>query len=419
MTSFRPGRFLGVTAGAVVILGLGVYGPATLLGPLPAVHATVITPPAAAADTPAPVLPAAGASALVVTAPTDTEPLALAGTAEPVPMASAAKLITALVVLDAKPLEIDGTGPAITISTSDYQDYLDYAAAGARTVAVFPGETWTERELLQALILGSSNNHADTIARWAFGSPRAYLDTANAWLEKQGLDNTHVVDTNGLHDESAGTAADLAILAGLAGTHPLVAELLAKPTAALAGLRGVDNTTEFQAADGITGVSRSYTDAAGVCYLFTATVGDGDRVFRFAGAFLGEPDYETLHADLEALMAGAEAGVRERPILAAGDAYATFEAPWGDTARGVVGASKTRFGWQTAAPGDAEVSLDTFATGRAGQAIGKVVARTGSPSGGDTVSSRLVLDSALNDPGPGWRLLNPIPVIAALLAAQH
>ncbi|MGO4691910.1 D-alanyl-D-alanine carboxypeptidase family protein [Glaciibacter sp. 2TAF33] len=418
MSRFRPGRFFGVTAGALAILALGVYGPATLLGPLPVVRATILTPAAAPANPSPPALPSTGASAVIpleTAGRTDAAPLAVAGNADPMPMASAAKLVTALVVLDAKPLETGRTGPSMTITAEDYQGYLDYANEDARTVAVFQGETWTERELLQALILGSSNNHADTIARWAFGSMGAYLDAAAAWLAEHKLTGTHVADANGLHDASAGTAPDLARLAGIAITTPAIAELLANPSSALADRRGVENTTAYLPELGLTGISRSYTDAAGVCFLFTGQVGEGDGAYRFAGALLGEPDYDTLSADLTALMESAVAGVHNLDVLSEGDAFVRFESAWGQTANGVVGVSKSRYGWQAAGATDADVHLEPFSTRGGGSPVGRVAVT----AAGDSVSSALVLDRGISDPGPGWRLLNPVPVISAWIDSGH
>jgi len=34
---------------------------------------------------------------------------------------------------------------------------------------------------------------------------------------------------------------------------------------------------------------------------------------------------------------------------------------------------------------------------------------------GEAVTSPLVLDATISAPGPGWRLLNPVPMISALL----
>ena len=433
MSRFRPARVISATVGALVILAVGIYGPATLLGPLPSATATLVTPAAGDAVPFPPVLPATGGSAVIglatvtpdpaapatttvdTTALATTLPLAVAGSAEPLPMAAATKIVTALVVLDAKPLALGETGPQVPITAADYQDYLDYYSTGNRAVIVFPGELWTEAELLQAMILGSSNNHADTLARWAFGSVDAYTAAANAWLAEQGLAGTRVADATGLSDDSAGTASDLARLAGLAAADPVIGAILSQPASALVGQRGVDNTTAFLPEAGVTGISRSYTDGAGVCFLFTAQVQGADSVYTFAGALIGEPDNETLTADVTALMESARAGVRDLPTLAQGDAYVKFNTPWGAEASGTVRTATTTYGWQAQVPGDADVTVEKLATGRAGKTVGRVTVE----AGGADVTSTLVLDRTISPPGLGWRLLNPVPMISALIAANR
>jgi D-alanyl-D-alanine carboxypeptidase (penicillin-binding protein 5/6) len=439
MSRFRPLRVIGATVGALVILSVGVYGPATLLGPLPAATATVVTPAAGEAVPFPPVLPATGGSAVIglatvtpdpaaaetsetpvapvldAAALATTQPLAVAGTADPLPMAAATKIVTALVVLDAKPLAPGDTGPQVPITAADYQNYIDYGNSGARTVVVFPGELWNETELLQAMILGSSNNHADTLARWAFGSLDAYTAAANAWLAEQGLDGTSVADATGLSDDSVGTATDLARLAGLAAADPVIGAILSQPASALVGQRGVDNTTAFLPEEGVTGITRSYTDGAGVCFLFTGQVQGPDSVYTFAGALLGEPDYDTLTSDVTALMESARAGVRELPTLAQGDAYVEFSTPWGAEASGTVRTATTTFGWQAQAPGEVEVTVEPLSTGRAGKTVGRVTVE----AGGADVTSTLVLDRTISAPVLGWRLLHPVPMITALVAANR
>ena len=432
MSSFRPGRMVGILVGTMVILGLGVFGPATLLGPLPSVSIKRLTPTGVDAFATTPVLSQNGASAIAVLSATTSDasgttstglkssdsaseavpvPLAVAGSSEPLPMASIAKVVTALVVLDAQPFEPAEDGPTVTLTAADFQSYLDYDLAGARSVTVFADEQWSERELLQAMLLGSSNNHADTLATWAFGSLEAYVVAANAWLASNGLSSTTVVDATGLHDASAGTATDLAHLAGLAATDPIVSSILDRPSSALADRRGVENTTAYLPEEGITGVSRSYTDAAGVCFLFTATISEGDSNFTFSGAFVGEPTYDALTADLSALMVSARAGVGPLPVLAAGDAYASFESAWGDTGSAVVGRSRTRYAWQAAKPDAATVTIDSFATARSGTNVGRVTLSVA----GESLSAALKLDDRISDPGLGWRLLHPIPMVTALL----
>jgi len=424
MSRFRPGRFIGVMVGTVAILAIGVYGPLTLLGPLPSATATLLPPPASAATVSPPVLPGAGSSAVtaltvddsgaIVVPTVPVTPMAAAGSTTPLPLAAIAKVITALVVLDANPVEVGDPGPAVTLSTADYQSYLDYTAQGSRAVTVFAGEVWSEQELLQAMLLGSSNNHADTIARWAFGSVDAYVEAANAWLAKQGFDHTAVVDATGLHDASAGTGTDLAALAGLAAGDPVIAAILASPASALADRRGIDNTTAYLPELGITGISRSYTDAAGVCFLFTARVESGDQTFAFAGAFVGEPDYNSLDADLAALMTSATDGVTELPILNQGDAYVKLSTAWGATSSATVGRSKNAFAWQAAPPVEPSIDLDPVTTGRAGTIVGRVTV----DSTAGEASSTLKLDRTISAPGAGWRLLHPVPLITALLDSR-
>ena len=58
-----PGRVIGIAVGTLAILAVGVYGPAMLLGPLPAVSVRVDEAQAAAAEPAAVVLPDDGASA--------------------------------------------------------------------------------------------------------------------------------------------------------------------------------------------------------------------------------------------------------------------------------------------------------------------------------------------------------------------
>ncbi|PJJ63530.1 D-alanyl-D-alanine carboxypeptidase family protein [Compostimonas suwonensis] len=415
MTTTRAGRTIGIIIGTLAILAVGVYGPATLLGPLPAVSATPITPPASQTQLSPPVMPAEGASAVTLTAGgTDAAPLAVAGVPDAVPIASIAKIVTALVVLDAKPVEPGRTGPAITITNDDYQSYIGYSADDARAVIVFAGEVWTEREMLQAMLLGSSNNHADSLARWAYGSVDGFLEAANAWLTKNGLTTIHLADATGLSEQSVGTASDLARLAALAMGDPTIAEILANPTSALVNNRGVENTTAYLDDQGITGISRSYTDAAGVCFLFAATVPTQTASLTFYGAFVREPDYDTLTSDLEALMASATAGISDVAVVEEGTPYVTFTALWGDTASGVASLSKVEPSWTTKEL-TASVTTEEFSTGVTGRKVGRVSFETGDGE----FSVPLELDRAIRDPGPGWRLLNPIPVIGALIDSQQ
>ncbi|RWZ51927.1 hypothetical protein ELQ90_07575 [Labedella phragmitis] len=400
------GRGIGIAAGTLAILAVGLYGPATLLGPLPDATATAIEPPAEAGS--APVLPETGASA--VTEGAEAPAMALSGDTEPVPMAAATKVVTALVVLDAHPLAADEEGDVVPITSSDFLSYRDYRAAGARTVTVYTDDEWTERGMLQALLLGSSNNHADTLARWAFGSVDDYLVAARAWLDERGLRGIRVADATGLSSESVGTAADLAAVSALALTDPAVDSILASEVTGLPSRRGIENTTTYLPDLGVTGVSRSYTDAAGICLLFRLSVDVGEETYDLYGAFLRQPDWETLEATVTALAQQAGTAVVDAPLVAEGTPLVRFETEWGETVTASVGASVTRPRW-LAAPPTIETTLEPLVAGSPGRVVGSATIS----AGGRTTTAPLKLDERLDDPGVLWRISHPIPVIAAFL----
>jgi D-alanyl-D-alanine carboxypeptidase (penicillin-binding protein 5/6) len=401
------GRAIGVTVGAVAILGIGLYGPATLLGPLPAATARQLAVPTVAAN--APVLPAEGASAL--TESPDALPLAIGGDDSPVPMAAATKVITALVVLHAEPLQADQEGDVVPITSEDYLSYIDYQAAGTRTVTVYTEDHWTERGMLQALLLGSSNNHADTIARWAFGSVEEYLVAARSWLDDRGLTDVTVADATGLSEESAGTAADMAALAALALANPAVDSILSSEVTGLPARRGIENTTTYLPELGITGVTRSYTDAAGICLLFRVSVEVGESTYHAYGAFLRQPDWDALEAAVRALAEQAAAAVADVPLVEEGTPLVTVATPWGETVTASAGASVTEPRWVSAEP-VVETTIERLTPAPPGATIGSAEITAGDRS----VTTPLKLDERLHDPGVLWRLSHPVPVLSALLA---
>jgi D-alanyl-D-alanine carboxypeptidase (penicillin-binding protein 5/6) len=400
------GRGIGIAAGTLAILAVGLYGPATLLGPLPEATATAIEPTAEAGS--APILPETGASA--VTEGPEAPTMALAGDTEPVPMAAATKVVTALVVLDAHPLATDDEGEVVPITSADFMSYRDYRAAGARTVTVYTDDAWTERGMLQALLLGSSNNHADTLARWAFGSVDEYLVAARAWLDERGLRGIIVADATGLSSESIGTASDLAAVSALALTDPAITSILASDVTGLPSRRGIENTTTYLPDLGITGVSRSYTDAAGICLLFRLSVDVGDETYDLYGAFLRQPDWDTLEAAITSLAEQAGTAVVDAPLVPEGTPVVRFETEWGETVTASVGASVTSPRW-LAAPPAIETTLEPLVAGSPGRVVGSATIS----AGGRTTTAPLKLDERLDDAGVLWRISHPIPVIAAFV----
>jgi D-alanyl-D-alanine carboxypeptidase (penicillin-binding protein 5/6) len=407
-----PARVIGIAVGTLAILAVGVYGPAMLLGPLPAVTVRVDEAQAAAAEPAVVVLPDDGASAVAILAESgEAELVASFADDAPAPIGGAAKLVTALVTVDSLPLEEGTGGPDIRIGAADYSAYLKYQAEGSRALAVSPGETWNERDVLRALVLASSNNHADTLATWSFGSVENYVREANGWLEEQGFATLRVADATGLSGENVGTAAELARLAGLVLADPTLGPMFLVGEGPLAADdRRIPDVIAHLGGDGIRAMSRSYTDEAALSFVFTAEIEVGDQTRRLVGAMTGVDDYETLDPAVLAVVESMQAASAPIEIIAAGASYGEVQAAWGERARLVASAARTDAAFGVA-PDDASVAVEPFTTAAAGRQVGTVTVRLGERD----VSSALELDAAIRDPGPVWRLTHPGELIGAFL----
>src|SRR6218665_470025 len=403
-------RVISITLGTIGILGISVYVPAMLLAPLPPV--TLQVNPAdnasSAAGHPDLVLPGTGANAMNLLERTATTPIATSGDQKPVVIGGAAKFVTALVVLETKPL--DGTPRLLTSSADDHNSYLQYQAAGARVLPVSLGETWSEQDALTALLLGSSNNHADALARWAFGSVETYVAKANEWLAAHQF-NLRVDDATGLSPKNTGTAWEVTQLAGRLLANPSVAAMYAPTGRQVAGARAIPDVIAHLADAGVRTLARSFTDQGGLGLVFTypipATAAAPARTF--IGTMLMMPDYATLDAAVLALVGSIPAASQPAQVIRQGEVYGTVTSVWGQHATLVAQATQTSSQWGLTAH-TRSITLDTFSTAETGKVVGKITVKT------DTdVSSALGLGSAITDPGPLWRLTHPVELFTLMI----
>ncbi|MET4157887.1 hypothetical protein [Agromyces sp. PvR057] len=412
-----PARALGIVVGAIAILGICVYAPAMLLGPLPEVSVQTVAGAATLPQSTPLALPEAGASALAVVGEDATTVLATAGESGAVPMGGAAKLVTLLATLDSLPLPApgEGEGPMIKIGPADYTDYLRYESEGSRAVQVSPGDSWSERDVARAILLTSSNNHADTLARWAFGSVDAYVAGANAWLAEQGFGTIRVADATGLSSENVGSAEELAELTALVLANPSLAAMLEQPDKTVLGAHAAPDLVDRAGDDGVREITRSYTDQAGLSSVFSTEVRvDGAaEPRRVIGVMLLMPDYETLDPAVAASVASVNAAAAPVTVIAEGTAYATASSAWGASSDVVATVSRSESPWG-ASIDDASVAVDPFTTSSDARDVGRVTVSTG----GDAVSSPLRLSKEIRDPGPIWRLTHPFAVIGAFVESQ-
>ena len=116
----------------------------------------------------------------------------ISGSTASVPIASLAKMMTVYVVLEDHPLNGTTTGPSITVTAAQAAAYASEAANRDSVLQVTAGETLTEKQALEALLIASADNIADLLAQWDAGSTAAFVTKMNTTAHTLGMDHTNV-----------------------------------------------------------------------------------------------------------------------------------------------------------------------------------------------------------------------------------
>ncbi|MEO6740522.1 MAG: D-alanyl-D-alanine carboxypeptidase family protein [Chthoniobacteraceae bacterium] len=137
--------------------------------------------------------------------------------------ASATKILTALLVLEQGDLDRH-----VTIQPEDTK--VEPSALEFK-----PGEEYTRRQLLFALLLKSANDVALALARDNAGNVTAFCEKMNRRAEELGAKGSHFTNPHGLHNpHHFTTARDLALIARFAMQQPLFREIVATPQIGMA-----------------------------------------------------------------------------------------------------------------------------------------------------------------------------------------
>src|SRR5690348_16380788 len=200
----------GRIAIGLVVLVAAVLG-INYLRPIPEVTASASVPAQKTTPGTPPLLPwpSAGSAAVGVSG---LGKLADSGNESPLPTASVAKVMSAMVVMHDKPFPLGQTGGSITITDVDVQAYQNDKAQGQSFVAVQAGEVLSEYQALQAMLIPSGNNIAETLARWDAGSVPAFVDKMNQRARSLGLTRTSFADPAGSSAQTVSTPSDLMAL---------------------------------------------------------------------------------------------------------------------------------------------------------------------------------------------------------------
>lgn len=213
---------------------------------------------------------------------------------KPVPVASLAKVITALAILKQKPLNPGEQGPLLTLGEEDVESYNKHLQKDGSVTLVEVGEQITQYEAMLAMMLPSSNNMSESLARWAFGSEEAYVKYANKMVKDLGLTNTTVADASGFSPLTVSTADDMVKLGIIYMQNPVLKQIALMPEAKIPVAGIIPNYNSPLNKDGVVGIKVGYTDEAGRSFLVASLRKDGSVT---AAAALGAPDLRTAMAD--------------------------------------------------------------------------------------------------------------------------
>ena len=204
------------------------------------------------------------------------------------PTASTAKTIAALAILQVKPIVDINDSSEITLGSYDVSRYEYYINNNGSNTKVALGENISEYQALEAIMLPSSNNMADSLAVWAFGSLDNYRSYATKMLKGWGLRDTTIgVDACGFDPSTTSTAHDLAMIGLKALEDPTLSSIINKSSATIPVAGAIYNTNKLLNGDDIIGVKTGETDQAGGVFILGAKVKKGNQFEYVTVAAMG------------------------------------------------------------------------------------------------------------------------------------
>lgn len=330
------------------------------------------------------------------------------GKQQPVPTASTAKMITALVVLQQKPLKAGGQGPTITLTANDVAIYNAYMAHDGSLVKVQAGEQISEYQMLEAMLLPSANNIADSLAIWAFGSLKNYSQAANQYLEDQGLVESHVgSDASGFNPSTTSTAEDLARIGELVMQDPVLAQIVGQPSVGnFPVVNNIKNVNFLLGTSNIIGVKTGNTDQAGGVYVSASRVKPNGKPVTIVTALAGSPTLFQSLKDSLTLVQSSQANFKSVKAVTGNSVVATYKQPWGGSIKAVATKDLSLSAWSGSTI-TTKARLQPVKVGdQAGQAVGSLVIPKSAYN--SELSAPVKLQAAPTKPSAWWRLTHPL-----------
>ncbi|MFC8885914.1 D-alanyl-D-alanine carboxypeptidase family protein, partial [Streptomyces cinereoruber] len=324
------------------------------------------------------------------------------GPQKPAPIASVTKTMTAYVILRDHPLKGKEKGPEIEI---DKKAAEQGKAEHESTAAVQEGQTYSEKELLQLLMIPSANNVARLLARWDAGSEAAFVEKMNAAAKDLGMTQSTYTDPSGLLDSTVSTPRDQLKLAKAVMQYDVFREIVNTPNVTIDGIPGrIENNNSILLKPGVGGIKTGSSTPAGGNLLWSAnTIVDGQNR-RILGIVMGAKNAKYLGDKLRLsidysyeLIKQAQKDVTSAPVVRKGQVLGYVDDGLGGKTPVVATKELKAVGW----PG-LKVELELTDGGKAVPHSGKagdVVGQVSIGTGAGKVSSPVALQTDLAEPG--------------------
>lgn len=329
------------------------------------------------------------------------------GTEKSAPIASVAKIMTAYVILQGHPItgRQDGEEIVVDETAGEEADRPDES-----TAPIEEGQKYTQRQMLQLLMIPSGNNVARLLARWDATTVDAFVGKMNAAAKDLGMTKSVYTDPSGLESSTRSTPADQLKLAKAVMQNDVFREIVNMPQADIPGIgKTIYNNNVILLEPGVSGIKTGSSTPAGGNLVWTAdTVIDG-KSRRIIGAVMGADLDGTLDAKLQRaiqnslkLIQAAQKGVESATVVKKGQVVGYVDNGLGGRTPVVSTKDLKAVGW-----GGLEVELDLGDGGeplqhaaKAGTVVGEVTVGTGTGK----VSAPVALQSEMTEPAFGDRL---------------
>ncbi|MFD8828005.1 serine hydrolase [Streptomyces sp. NPDC059605] len=330
------------------------------------------------------------------------------GAQKPAPIASVAKVMTAYVVLKDHPLTGKEEGEKITV---DQQAEDESKRDDESTAPIRKGQQFTQKQLLQLLMIPSGNNAARLLARWDSPSEKEFVAKMNAAAKELGMTNTTYTDPSGLDKATVSTAEDQIKLARAVMQNDVFRGIVDTPQIKIPGIdQVIYNNNTILLEPGVSGIKTGSSTPAGGNLLWSAnTVVDGKKLWIY-GAVMGQQagtgqPYDSLAMSLEnslKVIKGAQKAVTSAQVVKKGDVVGYVDDGLGGRTAVVATRNLKAKGW----PG-LKVELSISDNGKkiphsasAGTEVGVVTVGTGPGK----VSAPVALREEMKSPGFSQKL---------------